>query len=168
MIALLILASLAFLFFIFLAVQVWWRYRQPGELTHGFTLTPVDLDAFQNLTDPDEEEFLRLHLAPADFRVVQRLRIRAAKRYVSALSRNSRTLMAVGQAARFHPDSTIAVSGQQLVQRAIRLSIWCMLVELRLNTALAVPTLVSPSGTVVSHYLAVKGLATSLNGKLAS
>ena len=38
----------------------------------------VDLEAFQNLVDPDEAEFLRTNLPSAQFRRIQRERLRAA------------------------------------------------------------------------------------------
>ena len=39
---------------------------------------PVDMASLRNLIDPAEEEFLRLHLSPAEFRAVERQRLRAA------------------------------------------------------------------------------------------
>ncbi len=43
---------------------------------------PVDLEAFRNLLDPREEDFLRASLLPREFRVIQRERMRAAVDYV--------------------------------------------------------------------------------------
>lgn len=145
-------------------LQLWRRYSQRNPLA----LTPVDLDAFENLTDPEEEAFLRHNLSPAEFRSVQRLRIRVAKMYVAAMSKNASTMASVGQSARNHSDPQVAASGQNLVQQAIRLKVWCVLSATRLNAGLAFPTVLSPSNAIASRYLAVKYMAASLPGKSAA
>ena len=53
----------------------------------------VDVDAFRNLVDPDEEEFLRTSLPPAEFRRIQRERLRAAVEYVSCAAQNAAILL---------------------------------------------------------------------------
>src|ERR1700690_1536060 len=50
---------------------------------------PVDLDAFRNLVDPGEEDFLRSSLLPPQFRAVQRERMRAALEYVRNTGHNA-------------------------------------------------------------------------------
>jgi len=162
---LIILGLVAGVFLLFLILQVWWRYSRRNELE---ALAPVDLEAFENLTDPEEEAYLRLNLSPAEFRSVQRLRIRVAKMYVAAMSKNASTMAFVGQSARAHSDPEIAATGQNLVQQAIRLKVWCVLSATRLNAALAFPTVLSPSSAIASRYLAVKYMAASLPGKLAA
>lgn len=161
---LIILGLVASVFLLFLILQLWRRYSQRNELA----LTPVDLDAFENLTDPEEEAFLRHNLSPAEFRSVQRLRIRVAKMYVAAMSKNASTMASVGQSARNHSDPQVAASGQNLVQQAIRLKVWCVLSATRLNAGLAFPTVLSPSNAIASRYLAVKYMAASLPGKSAA
>jgi hypothetical protein len=151
---------------LFLVFQVRTRHGQGGKQMGAVRLTPVDLDAFENLTDPEEEKYLRQNLSPAEFRRVQRLRIRAAKMYVAALSENASTLMAVGQSARFRSSPEIAASGQQIHQAALRLKLWCALSLLRMNTAFVFPTLLSPLNAGAQDYLTVKYMATSLGGKL--
>jgi hypothetical protein len=84
-------------------------------------LRSVDLEAFRNLIDPSEEQFLRLHLPPAEFRLVQRERLRAAAEYVSAVAQNAAVLLRLGQAARLNADPTIAAAAESLVDTALRL-----------------------------------------------
>jgi hypothetical protein len=165
---LIILASVAGVFLLFLILQVWRRYSRRTEPAPAAQLTPVDLDAFENLTDPEEEAYLRLNLSPADFRSVQRLRIRVAKMYVAAMSQNASMMASVGQSVRYHSDPEVAASGQNLVQQAIRLKVWCVLSATRLNAALAFPAVLSPSSAIASRYLAVKCMAASLPGKSAA
>ena len=164
-VSMIILAFAALAFVLFLALQVLRRHfpKVGSELTPS--LTAVDLDAFENLTDPEEEHYLKLNLPRPEFREVQRCRIRAAKMYVSALSQNASILVAAGQSARHHPDESIAASGQELMQRAVQLKMRCLASALRLNAALAFPTLLSPSNSVANRYLAAKHMAASLDGK---
>ena len=55
----------------------------------------VDVEAFRNLVDPDEEEFLRANLSPPEFRRIQRERLRAAVEYVSCAAQNAAILLRV-------------------------------------------------------------------------
>jgi hypothetical protein len=168
MIPLILLAAAAIVFLLFLSSQVWRRYSPKGEASHAGQLIPVDLEAFENLTDPEEEQFLRVNLSPAEFRGLQRARIRAARMYVAALSGNAGVLVAVGQSARSHADPEIAASGQEILQRAIRLKVWCLLSVLRLNSAMVFPTVLSPSGRIADQYLVVTSMAANLPRKVAA
>ena len=46
---------------------------------------PVDLAAFRNLVDPDEESYLREHLPRGEFRAIRRERLRAGIDYVQCV-----------------------------------------------------------------------------------
>jgi hypothetical protein len=159
----LIVAVVAAVLLLFLASQVWGRYARLQ--TETGQLTAVDLEAFENLTDPEEEQYLRKNLSSAEFRRVQRTRLRAAKMYVAALSRNAVVLVAVGQSARSNADPAIAATGQEIVQRAIQLRIWCLLSLLRMNAAFVFPAHLSPSGRVANEYMQVTYMAANLPGK---
>ena len=172
MIYLAILASVALLFLVFLAFQVWRRYSY-AEPPGTATLTPVDLEAFENLMDPAEEKYLRDNLSASEFRFIQRLRIRAAKLYVAALSENAAKMLAFCQFARLQSEPEVAATGQMIVPLAIRLKIWCLLTAFRLNVALIFPTLVfpalvSPSTTLATRYVAVKSMIADLPAKSAA
>jgi hypothetical protein len=154
---------------LFLAAQFWGRFashealrKQTGELN------PVDLEAFENLTDPEEEHFLRTNLSPAEFRGVQRGRIRAARLYVAALSQNAAVLVAVGQTARSNSDAQIAAAGEELVQRAIRLRVWCLLSLLRMHAAFVLPAQLSLSGKIANQYMLVTYMAANLPRSVAA
>jgi hypothetical protein len=162
MIPLIVMAVAASLFLVFLMGQMYWRHSGRIERQPARQLIPIDLDAFENLTDPEEERFLRVNLTPADFREVQRDRVRAAKLYVAALSSNAGILAAVGQSARHHADPAIAAAGLEIVQRAVKVKVWCAFALLRLNAALAFPARVSSSSRIASRYMAVKYMATNL------
>src|SRR5438034_9438404 len=81
---------------------------------------PVDIDAFRNLIDPAEEDFLRQSLPAGEFRVIQRERLRAAVEYVSCAAHNAAVLVRLGEAARASSDPKIAQAGRQLLDSALR------------------------------------------------
>ncbi len=163
----LIVAVLAAVLLFFLASQVWGRYVRRGDDLQSETgqLTPIDLEAFENLTDPEEEQYLRKNLSSAEFRRVQRTRLRAAKMYVAALSQNAVVLVAVGQSVRSNADPAIAASGQEIVQRAIRLRIWCLISQLRMHAAFVFPAHVSPWRGLANQYIQVTYMAANLPGR---
>jgi len=167
MITVVILASVAVVFPFFLILQVWRRYLRPVE-AEAAQLIPVDLEAFENLMDSGEERFLKANLSPPEFREIQRSRIRAAKVYVAALSENARVLAAVGQSARNHSDPEIAAAGVEVVQRAIRLNVWCLSALFRLDAALLYPTRLALSSGIGDRYLLVTNMAASLPKKSAA
>jgi hypothetical protein len=162
-------AVVAAVLLLFLASQVRGWYARPGEALQTETqLILVDLEAFENLTDPEEEQYLRKKLSPAEFRRVQRTRLRAAKMYVAALSQNALALAAVGQAASSNADPAIAATGQEIVQRAIRLRFWCLLSMLRMNAAFVFPVYLSPSTRLANQYMLVTYMAANLPGRAAA
>jgi hypothetical protein len=162
------LTLLALAFLLFLILQVRGRYFSPVDPDPGGSLPVVDLEAFRNLTDPEEEAFLRLHLSRKEFRNIQRVRLRAAILYVSALSKNVGALAEAGQKARLHPTPSIAASGQEILQHALRLKVACLATQWKLNVAIVCPTLLSPTGTLADRYVQVTGLAEALPVELAA
>jgi hypothetical protein len=98
------------------------RARTAGWLKDpGKHLRPVDLAAFRNLIDPAEEEYLRDHLPPAEFRAIQKERQRAAVEYVKAVGGNANVLLRLGQAARMNASAEIAAEAESLVNAALQL-----------------------------------------------
>ncbi len=163
-----ILFAIAALFVLFLIVETWRHYSARGVTPNSGELLVVDLDAFENLTDPEEEQFLRVNLTAAEFRDVQRSRIRAARMYVKALSKNASVLMAVGQSASAQPDEKISATGREIVQQSVRLHRWCKFSRLRLETALVFPHLISPSNRIAGQYVLVSRMAANLPRKAAA
>src|SRR5215831_14570360 len=62
-------------------------------------IEPVDIEAFRNLINPTENDYLRHRLHASEFRMVQRERLRAAAAYIRVAARNAAVLIAVGQSA---------------------------------------------------------------------
>jgi hypothetical protein len=97
-------------------------------------LRDVDLEAFRNLVDPDEEQYLREHLPPREYRIIQRRRMRAALDYIVGVSHNAAILLQVGQAARVSSDHRVAEAGRQLVDDAVRLRLYSIVAGAKLCT----------------------------------
>ena len=92
----------------------------------------VDIEAFRNLVDPDEELYLRRQLSPREFRSIHRERMMAATEYVRAASHNAMILMQLGEATRQHADPEIARTGQELVNNATQLRLYSLLAMAKL------------------------------------
>jgi len=105
---------------------------------------PVDLEAFRNLVDPDEDRYLRQQLAPADFRRVQRQRKRAAIEYLWRTVRNAAVLLRLGEAARLSPEPAIQLAGSELANAAILTRVYSLTAIAKLYVCVLFPAL-SPS-----------------------
>lgn len=99
----------------------------------------VDLEAFRNLVDPEEEEFLRTNLRPAEFRSIQRERLRAAVEYVACAAQNAAILLRVADAGRRSPDPATAEAAEKLVDNAIRLRLYAFQAIARLYLGMIFP-----------------------------
>ena len=99
----------------------------------------VDLEAFRNLIDPDEQEYLRRHLHPGAFRRIQRERLRAAAEYIACAAHNAAVLLTIAQAARLSPDPQVAAMAEKLVENAIRLRLYAFQAIPRLYVAMILP-----------------------------
>jgi hypothetical protein len=92
----------------------------------------IDIEAFRNLVDPADEEFLRCALSPKKFREMQRERAWAAFEYVRCAGRAAVLFASAGQAAQRSSDPQIAESGTQIAHRALRLRLYTLQASLRL------------------------------------
>jgi hypothetical protein len=99
----------------------------------------VDVEAFRNLVDPDEEDFLRSNLAPAEFRRIQRERLHAAVEYVSCAADNAAFLLRLADAGRRSSDAATAEAAQKLVDNAIRLRLYALQAIPRLYLGMVIP-----------------------------
>jgi hypothetical protein len=139
------------------------QYSRPSQ--EARRLTAIDLEAFARLTDREEERFLRTNLSSREFRIAQRCRIRVIKAYMAAFSDNASVLFAAGQTGRDDSDEQVTARAREIMQRAMRLKIWCLFYTIRLNAGLVFPGLFSPSSGIAAPYRAVTSLATKLTDK---
>jgi hypothetical protein len=123
---------------------------------------PVDLEAFRNLVDPREEDFLRANLLPRQFRSVQRERLRAAREYIWNTAHNAAFLLRLGEAATRSPDPRIAQAGKQLIQSALRLRAYSLLSCAKLYLRMVFPEARLSYGELADSYQHLSVLASQL------
>lgn len=131
------------------------------RLTRGRTTLPqieqlrsVDLRAFRNLMDPEEEQYLRRSLPPADFRRIQRERLRAAVEYIKCAASNAAVLMHFAESARRSPDPATAQAAIKLIDNAIRLRTYAFQAIPKLYLAMVFPgRRISPAPVAESYEL---------------
>ena len=116
------------------------RAESPADLINlRKQMKPLDIEAFRNLIDYDDEEFLRRTLEPPQFRLVQRARLRAAVEYVVCASQNAAILHRFGEAARHSSNPSVVEAGDKLVNSAIRFRLNALQTVLRFYLALLMP-----------------------------
>lgn len=157
---LVIVAALALVVILRLAVS---RSLQTSpDASLAGQIQPIDIVAFRNLIDPAEDYYLRRSLPAADFRAVQRKRLRATAAYVQAAGRNAEILVRIGQNALASPDSHTAEAARQLVNDALWLRRNAAFALLRIYVALAWPNSGLAVATVLDRYQQLNGSAMLL------
>lgn len=125
----------------------------------------LDVAAFRNLVDPEEEAFLRARLPSHEFGRIKRERNRAALAYVRALSSASLQFARFGDAARRSPDPAIAASGKQIANSAIYLRLRALDATMKLTVSAMFPDLYRrPLGSLVDQYDQAAYLLQNHNG----
>ena len=125
-------------------------------------IRPVDVEAFRNLIDPAEAQFLRSNLPAPEFRNVQRERLRAAVEYISCAAHNAKVLMRMGEAARHSPEPAVAEAGERLVNTAIRLRVYAFQATVKLYLSMVFPGAhLAPVG-LAENYERMTGLVLLL------
>ena len=113
----------------------------------------IDLEAFRNLVDPEEDAFLRRCLSPREFRDVQRERARAALAYVRSAGQAAVLFAKAGQAAQRSADPEVAESGMQIAESALRLRLSTLQAGARLYTAAVLPSAIDlPATSLIDQY----------------
>ncbi|MFZ0135793.1 MAG: hypothetical protein WAK89_01935 [Candidatus Sulfotelmatobacter sp.] len=126
------------------------------------TIHPIDIEAFRNLINPAEDDYLRRRLPRAQFRVVRRQRLYAMAAYVHVVADNAAALVRVGQVAVASGDPRVAGAAQQVVNDALLLRRNTTVALLRIYLALAWPNSGFAAVRVVEHYEQLSGTAMLL------
>lgn len=138
------------------------RSLQLSSASLATQIQPIDIEAFRNLVDPAEDEYLRCRLPPAEFRTVRRERLRATAAYIQVAARNAAVLVRLGQAALVGNDPRTLEAAIQLIQSAILLRRNATFALLKIYVALAWPN-GGPSAVPVLHcYERLNGSAMLL------
>jgi hypothetical protein len=126
------------------------------------TIRPIDVDAFRNLINPAEDEYLRRRLPPGQFRTVRRERLRAMAAYIHVVASNAAVLVRVGQAALATGDARVADAAHELVNDALLLRRNATMALARIYLALAWPNSGFTAVTVFDRYERLSGAAMLL------
>jgi hypothetical protein len=145
-----------------LSVAVTRSLQAKGSTNLASTIRPIDIEAFRNLINPAEDDYLRRRLPPAQFRVVRRERLRAMAAYVHVAERNAAVLVRVGEAALASADPRFASAAHQLVNEALLLRRNATVALARIYLALAWPNSGFAAVRVVERYEQLSGAAMLL------
>jgi hypothetical protein len=99
----------------------------------------VDVQAFANLIDPSEERFLREKVSAADFRLLQRQRLRVAREYLGRVGQNAQLMVQAGQIIERHNSGAEAERARQHVKDAMRLRTLVFMAQCSLTLQIAFP-----------------------------
>jgi hypothetical protein len=158
-IVLVVAAALALVFI--LSVTLFRSLQISSGTSLATQIQPIDVEAFRNLIDPEEDDYLRRRLAAAEFRMVQRQRLRAMAAYVQIAGRNAAVLVRIGQAA-MTGDAQTAEAARRLVDNALLLRRNAAFALLRIYVALAWPNSGWAAVPVLHGYEQLNGAAMLL------
>jgi hypothetical protein len=159
-IVIVIAAALALGVILRLALKQSLLTRRPAHLNGE--IRPVDVEAFRNLINPAEDEYLRLCLPPSQFRVVRRERLHAMAAYVQLIASNATVLVSVGEAALASGDVRLAEAARKLVNDALLLRRNATVALARIYIALAWPNSGFAAVRVAERYEQLSGAAMLL------
>lgn len=120
-------------------------------------IQPIDIEAFRNLANPLEDEFLHRRLPAGEFRRVRRERLRAMLAYVLTAGRNATVLIEIGQAALTSPDAPTVEAARGLVDQALLLRRNATFALLKIYAAIAWPTASLAAAPVLRAYEQLNG-----------
>jgi hypothetical protein len=159
-IVLVVIAVLSLSIIFRLAVTQKLQTRGNAQIAGG--IRPIDIEAFHNLINPAEDDYLRRRLSGPQFRRVRRLRLRAMAAYVEVAAGNAAFLVGVGEAAIASGDPQVASAAHHLVNDALLLRRNTTVVLARIYLALAWPNSGFAAGRVAERYERLSGAAMLL------
>jgi hypothetical protein len=125
-------------------------------------IQPLDVEAFRNLADPAEDEYLRRRLPAAELRCVRRMRLRAMAAYIQVAARNAAVLIQIAQSALNSSDTHTATAARELVDDAILLRRNATFALFRIYVALAFPASGFAATPILDGYRQLNGSAMLL------
>jgi hypothetical protein len=159
-IVLIIAAILALVFIV--RVSISRSLRVSHHTQPSGQIQPIDIQAFRNLVDPGEAEYLRRYLPPAEFRLVQRERLRAMAAYIQVAARNAAILILMGENVLAASDPPMVEAARQMVDQALLLRRNAAFALFRIYLALAWPSVGLAAVPVLRGYERLNGSAMLL------
>lgn len=125
-------------------------------------IQPIDVEAFRNLIDPTEREYLRRRLSSGEFRVVQRKRLQAMASYVHVAGQNATVLASIGQTALHASDPQTVEAARQLINNALLLRRNAAVALMRIYLAMVWPDSNAAAAPILAGYMQLNGSAMLL------
>jgi hypothetical protein len=125
-------------------------------------IQPIDLAAFRNLADPTEDDYLRRRLPSAEYRRIQRLRLKAMAAYIQIAGGNAGILIHMAQNALESSDPDTAAAARELVNDALLLRRNAAFALLRIYVARAWPNAGFAPTSILDSYQQLNGSAMLL------
>jgi len=127
-------------------------------------MSSLDIEAFRNLVDPEEEAYLRSNLTADQFRTIKRERALAALAYVKTLSHIALEFSRFGHAVRNSDDPRLAELGRLVASSAVYLRLRALEAKARLFVVAAFPGLPQPfPHSLLEQYAHSTGLLFRYN-----
>jgi len=138
-------------------VLLWTIVRGRSARVHDLAsaeaaIAPVDIEAFRNLIDPQQDRFLREHLNAGDFRRLQRARYRAVAEYLAHVAANAGVLLRLGEAARASHDPAVEAQGAELAAAAASLRLYSVMALAQAYAGVLFPGFGVSVGSVADSY----------------
>lgn len=136
--------------------------RPKADASLAQRIQPLDVEAFRNLVDPAEREYLRRWLPAAEFREVQRKRLRAMAAYVQVAAQNAAILVGIAQNALESSNPQTADAARQLIDNALLLRRNATFALMKIYIAMAWPDSNMAAMPILNGYLQLSGSAMLL------
>jgi hypothetical protein len=156
---LVVAAALALIFILKVTLS---RSLQISAGTSLAQIQPIDVEAFRNLVDPAEDDYLRRRLPAAEFRAVRRERLRAMAAYIQAADKNAKVLVSMGQVALTAGDAPTVEAARRLVENALLLRHNAAFALLRIYVAVVWPNSGLAATPILHTYEELSGSAMLL------
>ena len=115
-------------------------------------MVAVDIEAFRNLIDPEQDEFLRSNLNPRDYRRIQRARSLAAADYLRQVAFNAGVILRLGESVRSGHESSVESQGSELVAAAASVRLHCLMALFHAYAGVLLPGVSISIATIADSY----------------
>ena len=160
--AIILIVAAALALIVIFRISVSQSLRMSADASLANRIQPLDVEAFRNLIDPTEREYLRRRLPAGEFREVQRERLRAMAAYVQTASRNAAILVNMAQPALASSDAQTVEAARQLIDNALLLRRNATFALFRIYIAMAWPDSNMAAAPILQGYVQLNGSAMLL------
>ena len=138
---------------ILLGIAVRRRNLQIRDLRSAeHAIVAVDLEAFRNLIDVQQDRFIREHLPPREFRRVQRARYLAAAEYLRNVIANTSVMIRLGELAHASHEPAVEMQGTELAAAAAAARLYCLLSLFQAYVGVLFPAGAMSFGRAIESY----------------